>query len=335
VLELLYGLVLFAAMSGSKHHRHQKLLVAPENYGEVALKSGSGAAPKEKEATPPKEKEATPPSRTDQPPQAPSPPTEAPKEDVPKAETQPAQPAPPPEPPTAPEPPKLAEVRKPDISPKPEEKKQEERLLGPLHILVDPDQDCAAIKDAGGLTLTVPGKLHLISPELNTWNAPRVLTEVGGDFSAQVTVAGDVRPGITPLKLPDGKGTFPITFQSAGLLLWVDESSFVRLERAETFAGAVLHHVRLEYTAQGQGRQPVELKVREGPLMLRLVRGGNELSCWYSSDGGTTWVPVKRWTAGLPARVLIGVSASNLSPKPLEARFEDFSLLKNGRARRG
>src|SRR4029079_19269947 len=90
----------------------------------------------------------------------------------------------------------------------------------------DPEKDCEYRSDGSGVTIKVPGSPHVNSAELKKVNAPRIVREVTGDFLAQVRIPDRIQPGSQPLE------GFPFTFQGAGLLLWQDESNYVRLERA-------------------------------------------------------------------------------------------------------
>ncbi|HVG48999.1 MAG TPA: hypothetical protein VM899_12805, partial [Rubellimicrobium sp.] len=54
-------------------------------------------------------------------------------------------------------------------------------------------------RDEKGLKITVPGTLHINSPELKSKNAPMAVADVEGDFSAQVKIPGDLRPGAAPV----------------------------------------------------------------------------------------------------------------------------------------
>src|SRR5262249_23997151 len=60
--------------------------------------------------------------------------------------------------------------------------------------VVDPDGDCTVKGEQGKLTMTVPNKLHNLNPAIAS-NAPRVLQEVAGDFTAFVKVTGEFKPG--------------------------------------------------------------------------------------------------------------------------------------------
>ena len=99
------------------------------------------------------------------------------------------------------------------------------RTIANLNKLIDAVGDCKLIPDANGLTIALPGKLYVLSPELDIKNSPMALTDVEGDFVAQVKVAGEVMPGRTPVE------KMPFAFHGAGLLLWKDKDNYVRLER--------------------------------------------------------------------------------------------------------
>jgi regulation of enolase protein 1 (concanavalin A-like superfamily) len=193
----------------------------------------------------------------------------------------------------------------------------------------------------------------VINPALELWNAPRLLMNVNGDFVAEVGVSGRLLPGTEPLELPpaylakrarnkpagkeaekkdqkaDDKAEkrLPNSFQAAGLLLWLDKFTFIQIGRAgifDTFRKRRLHQIVCEFC--DNGRPEFERKdVREGDVILRLERRGEEIRCKYSRDG-RDWLEVKRANMPLPAAVQVGVWASNASTNPLRVRFENFSL---------
>jgi regulation of enolase protein 1 (concanavalin A-like superfamily) len=209
-----------------------------------------------------------------------------------------------------------------NIRPEPPKLKIEEPRVGPIGPLIDLDRDCKVSTDEEGFTIETPGKPHIITPEKA--NAPRALEKVTGDFVAEVQVPGEIRPGVNPLK------QFPFTFQGAGLLLWVDQENYIRLERTVMYEAGSRHQVMVESFKGGKPGRPVNINVKGEKITLRMERHGGEINCTYSSDG-KTWLPVRRWAAGLPPTVLVGVSATNISPKPFEARFNDFSLKHAGK----
>lgn len=184
--------------------------------------------------------------------------------------------------------------------------------------------DCQIKADGSKLTISIPGALHVLSTDLRTMNAPRLLTTAKGDFVASVTVAGKIMPGTDPLKKP---ATLPFTFQGAGLLVWVDEQNYLRFERSSFYdiiEGKRLHRVLVEHCRDGR-TVSLHFPARDTDLDLKLERHGSELRCSYNPDG-KTWVEVKRQLVAFPNEVKVGVSASNASPKPFPARLVDFTL---------
>ena len=340
IVELMYGFVLFIALSGSRKAPPREttssndelaLLIATKGMPSPPLRSAV-EVPKEKEKekekadrpTPIKEeatksgkstsrqpKEADTQNKSEAPmiwePLATSPDSSRSK---PEMTQKPEMPVPP------------AHQVAMNIRPEPPKVKIEEPRVGPIGPLIDPDRDCKVSTDEEGFTIETPGKLHIITPEKA--NAPRALEKVTGDFVAEVHVPGEIRPGVNPLE------QFPFTFQGAGLLLWLDQENYIRLERAVMYEAGSRHQVMVESFKGGKPGRPVNINVKGDKITLRMERHGGEINCTYSSDR-RTWLPVRRWAAGLPPTVLVGVSASNISPKPFEARFTDFSLKHAGK----
>src|SRR5260370_32510067 len=61
--------------------------------------------------------------------------------------------------------------------------------------VTDPADDCTLKHEKKKLTVTVPGGTHDLNQAIGGMKAPRVLQEVEGDFTAQVKVTGDFKPG--------------------------------------------------------------------------------------------------------------------------------------------
>lgn len=180
--------------------------------------------------------------------------------------------------------------------------------------------------EGSALIITIPGTLHFLSPDLGTKNAPKLLTEVRGDFTAQVSVIGRILPGTDPLP------NFPFTYQGAGLLVWQDENNYIRLERSSIYSAERrrLHQVLFELVRDGKVVTDTLRDARESDLTLKIERRGSEFRCSYSPDG-KTWLEVKRQNVTFPAAVRVGVSAANASIKPFPARLEDFQLGGGGK----
>lgn len=194
-------------------------------------------------------------------------------------------------------------------------------------VVTDPDADCAVklVKDA--LSVTVPGEPHDLHPAIEQ-NAPRVLRNVEGDFTATVAV-GNVKPGAKPAR--DGG----IAFASAGLLVWHDEDNFVRLERNSWrtdrpakilgFPPLLEQNAAGEYTVHSPPAVPAAEFSRDKPTHLRLARAKNKLAASVSHDG-KKWAAVKTLTVDMPARVSVGVAVVNVSDAPVTATFTGFKV---------
>jgi len=85
--------------------------------------------------------------------------------------------------------------------------------------VLDPSRDCDVSLDVerNRLRITVPGTPHVLSAEdpRLPMNAPRVVRRVRGDFTADVRVLGQLKPGRS-------KTTYYDPFHGAGLIVWHD-----------------------------------------------------------------------------------------------------------------
>ncbi len=213
-------------------------------------------------------------------------------------------------------------------------------LLGPL---VDPDKDCRLEKDdvSNTIKIEVPGDtLHTLAPQLVTaedktkplHNAPTTLTAVEGDFAAIVEVTGELSPSLT---LPDNRqgNAIPSTFQAAGLLLYQDKDNFVRLERTASVAVGWIqpvHRLLLEVVKNGKVVESEKYSVPpDRPSYLFLTRRTGRLIAASSPDLTVAPAPLKAIAIDLPAKLKIGLSASNISAAPFTATFENFALLSD------
>lgn len=210
-------------------------------------------------------------------------------------------------------------------------------LLGPL---LENSKECQLIKDEESLMVRIdmPGKLYALDPRLANkqnipiHNAPITLADVEGDFAAFVAVGGDIDPGTSPPKDPKGR-KMAFTAQTRGLILYQDRDNFLRLERAEGFVPgtpAQVHRLLVEFVLKGRHAiDPIYRDVSEPYTLLIMVKRKGRLRCLYSPDDGTTIVPLEEFDIELPARVHVGLSASNVSTKPFIAVFEDFAILND------
>ncbi len=206
--------------------------------------------------------------------------------------------------------------------------------LGPLQ---DPDKDCQLSKDDNGVTISVPGKLHTLSPQITdkknvaVKNSPMTLAPVEGDFLAHVLVTGDMRPGTDAVKHPKTGKALPLTFHGAGLVLWQDKDNYVRLERTCGTAGGPTLVTRLLVEVCKNGREsgrPFYIDVPEGPMSLMMIRKDGRIRCLFSNDG-KSWKIMQELAAEFPEKVQVGLAATNISKKPFKAQFQEFALVED------
>jgi regulation of enolase protein 1 (concanavalin A-like superfamily) len=189
-------------------------------------------------------------------------------------------------------------------------------------------KDCEFQQDGGKLTINVPGTPHNLNKVISDLNAPKVLQEIEGDFTIQVKVSGDFDPSPISTVAPRGKA-----YNGAGLLLWVSEDLFLRLERNIWINGPnsadchpPLFEVVIRGVPAGTSPAPVPAKFFSTPATwFRLERTGNSVSGSLSHNG-TDWSACGTTTMNLPKKISIGVAAVNTSKKPFSATFEDLKV---------
>ncbi len=211
---------------------------------------------------------------------------------------------------------------KKDVEPKPVPTAEGPTFPG-LGPWVDPTQSASSRNQGGAIIVTVPAGIHILSPELNHRDAPMSVMEVSGDFEVRVTVGGGIKPGSKPLK------DLPIAFQGAGIVLWENADNFMRLERSAAASPnqPLLNQLLIETCRNGRtAGKPVYKEISDKPVILKLTRKGDDMDYSYSPDG-KTWISVKKSAiAVFSEKVYLGIVASNLSPKPFNARFENFTI---------
>lgn len=189
-------------------------------------------------------------------------------------------------------------------------------------------KDCKFTQEDDKLTIEVPGTPHNLNKVISDLNAPKVLQDVQGDFSIQVKVSGDFNPSPISTVAPRGKA-----YNGAGLLLWVSEDLFLRLERNIWINGPnradchpPLFEVVVRGVPAGTSPAPVPATFFSTPATwFRLERTGNSVSGSLSHDG-TNWSACGTATMNLPKKVSAGVAAVNTSKKAFTATFENLTL---------
>jgi len=199
--------------------------------------------------------------------------------------------------------------------------------------IIDPDKDCEIVPGDEKLTITVPARNHNLHPVRGV-NAPRVVQRVTGDFTAQVKVTGDFKPGLQST----GIGT---PFNGAGLLLWGNSQNFFRVERNAFRSGDALYcypplieHWR-EGEYAGANSDPVKADFFKGrSTWFRLTRRGKQAAVSMSHDG-KEWIDIKTVEVEFPEKLSVGLAAVNSSNAPFTAEFEDFEIKSHPPARAG
>jgi regulation of enolase protein 1 (concanavalin A-like superfamily) len=208
------------------------------------------------------------------------------------------------------------------------EDKKSQTIMG-WGTIIDSLGDCTVKEEKGKLTIEIPGGTHDLNAILGGMTAPRVLKEVEGDFTAQVKISGEFKPGEKSAKAE----TTP--FNGAGLLLWQDEKNYLRLERNIFWAAQVGKYACLpplvEYYEGGQyqGTNPegtLDEFFKGKSTWLKLERRGSKVIASFSHDG-KEWEVAKEIDAKFPKKVQIGVAAVNTSAMPFTVEFEQFKVV--------
>jgi regulation of enolase protein 1 (concanavalin A-like superfamily) len=187
---------------------------------------------------------------------------------------------------------------------------------------VDPDRDCKFKVEKGGLTIELPGKDHDLGVERKVMNAPRLLRDVEGDFVAELRVGGSFAPSA------GSTTTERVPFVGAGLLLILDDNTYVRLERAALRRGEVKTYTNWELRRDGKWELSGTTDVKpltEKHTHLRLRRKGDRLLGAVSEDG-KDWTELSPLEVKLPAKVKLGVAACTTSSEPFAPHFDRFRL---------
>ena len=190
---------------------------------------------------------------------------------------------------------------------------------------VDPDGDCRFLLELNQLHIWIPGTPHRLGVEAGpkALNAPRVLQEIDGDFTAEVQI-----PRAAPTAREKHLGSSP--WYGAGIVAWQDNKNYLRFERGRntfdprspTIASWELRsagkHARKGATADGKFDD-------SQPVFLKMERKGNVFRASYSQDG-KAWKDLPPITADLTKKLQIGVCATHNTQAPYEIVFEGWKI---------
>ncbi len=187
-------------------------------------------------------------------------------------------------------------------------------------VWTDPDKDCKFALKEGELRVSLPAAWHLLWPsrEGSTNNAPRVLREVEGDFTAVVQVTFPL-----PKRVP--KDFWP--YCSGGLVAWESDKVHLIVRRSGGEVNGSEEAIFSTHNTATVCRMSVQpLDKRAESAYLRLKREGNKATTAWSRDG-------KKWKESDPAdvawgaKVKVGVLAENCLNDPVEIVFDQYTLI--------
>jgi regulation of enolase protein 1 (concanavalin A-like superfamily) len=186
---------------------------------------------------------------------------------------------------------------------------------------VDPDGDVVIQASGRSLAMQIPGSPHVLAPERNKMNAPRVLAPARGDFVVAVRVDGAFRPS----RESTVKGLS--SRQAGGLVVWKDPENYLVFQhRATSDDGKVTHQAVLEELVAGSKGVTLRQAIPEGATFLRLERKRGRITVAYSVNG-KEWKDLKpvdtTWAEG---EVQVGVVAVSTSTGPHPVMFDGYSL---------
>ena len=194
--------------------------------------------------------------------------------------------------------------------------------------VMDPDKDCKIGFKDKKLSITIPATVHELNPRRGGMNAPRVLRKVKGDFKVRVKVTAEFKPG-TKSK---GRGR---PFNGAGILIWQNDSNYLRVERNAYWAGPTLrcYPPLMEYWRDGMysgaNENPTTADYFKGKTTwLEANRQGKNVTVSISHDG-KEWKLVKTFPVDFNTlELLVGVCALNTSDAPFTVVFEKLTIKK-------
>lgn len=161
----------------------------------------------------------------------------------------------------------------------------------------DPDggSTISLTDNPGWLRITTSANRDLVPAQ---FNSPRLSQQVTGDFTVETkidatTVAND---------------------EGAGILVWIDQNDFIRLDRMSRTIGYPVQQQVIMGGLSSGSLPPwtvVVLDPTVNPTYLKLEKIGATFTGWYSSDG-TTWNTVGTATIPMADPVNVGIDVINM-----------------------
>lgn len=203
-------------------------------------------------------------------------------------------------------------------------KEKKSQIIKGWGAVIDPDRDCKVTEDEGRVTITVPTTCHDLTyfEDGTKRNAPRILQDVKGDFRVQVKVR------VFPLPQANTSSSGRFSFVSSGLLVWVDDKNFLRLERAANGDSGASPFIYAERFENGRSvSSQLASPSAENDTWLRVAYTNGKLILSFSDDG-KQWMEVLAEEVKLPEKVKVGVHAINTTTTQFAPTLEEFKVEK-------
>ncbi|MBC8113444.1 MAG: DUF1349 domain-containing protein [Candidatus Saccharimonas sp.] len=159
-------------------------------------------------------------------------------------------------------------------------------------------------------------------------NAPRVLQEVSGDFTAEVKVT-HVDPAL-PNSVLKSLGSFPTAYHAGALFVHTNQKNLIRFERvSKNTKGMLSTTCELQVWESGKLTAHASEVIEDTVITLRLERRGDLLRSSFSQDDGKTWKELPQHQLDkLKGTVKIGVSVTNNTDPGCTVKFQDLKVVK-------
>ncbi len=188
---------------------------------------------------------------------------------------------------------------------------------------------------AGGTTIELQGTtLVMTTPDIyvdnyppGKVNAPRVMQEVFGDFSIEVTVT-HLDPS-QPNSVLKSLGSFPTAYHAGALLVRTNEKNFIRFEKgSKNTRGDHATTCELQVWENGKRMLYVPEDIEDVVVHLRLERRDEMLLSSFSKDEGKTWKELPPYQLDkLKGAVQVGVSLTNNTEPGCTVKFQDLKVI--------
>ncbi len=157
-------------------------------------------------------------------------------------------------------------------------------------------------------------------------NAPRVLQEVVGDFTAEVKVT-HLDPS-QPNSVLASLGSFPTAYHAGVLLVRANDKNFIRFEKgSKNTMGVHATTCELQVWENGKRTLYVPEDIEDVVIHLRLERLGDLLLSSFSKDDGKTWKELPQHKLDkLKGTVKVGVSLTNNTDPGCTVKFQDLKV---------